>query len=140
MAALVIGLAAALPILSGGRAAPPVCASQRLTRWNKYRTRARCGSEKFFSPYGGGSPQNALIPAQPAFPCYAFTVGRAIRSIDKPLQEVDNVQRGEGMNASELQKLKAALLKAERLEVLAILRDAENLNEAIKILEQWKKG
>ena len=50
------------------------------------------------------------------------------------------MQRGEGMNASELQELKAALLKAERLEVLAILRDAENLGEAIKILEQRKNG
>lgn len=50
------------------------------------------------------------------------------------------MREGKGMNASELQELKAALLKAERLEVLAILRDAENLDEAIKILEQRKNG
>ena len=58
----------------------------------------------------------------------------------KPLQEVDNMRKDKGMNVSELQELKAALLKAERLEVLAILREAEDLDEAIKILEQRKNG
>jgi len=50
------------------------------------------------------------------------------------------MRKDKGMNVSELQELKAALLKAERLEVLAILREAEDLDEAIKILEQRKNG
>ena len=45
-----------------------------------------------------------------------------------------------GMNANELQELKAALLKAERLEVLAILRDAESLQEAVTTIEQRLKA
>lgn len=45
-----------------------------------------------------------------------------------------------GMNVSELQELKAALLKAERMEILAILRDAENKEEAIAALEQRLKA
>ncbi|HIT00184.1 MAG TPA: hypothetical protein IAA59_08090 [Candidatus Faecaligallichristensenella faecipullorum] len=45
-----------------------------------------------------------------------------------------------GMNAQELQELKAALLKAERLEMLAILRDAESLQEAVQALEQRLKA
>lgn len=77
-------------------------------------------------------------------PCYDFCVGRpgrqAQRPTGKPLQEVDNVQEGNGMNAQELLELKAALLKVERLEVLAILRDAESLDEAIKAIEQRKNG
>lgn len=44
--------------------------------------------------------------------------------------------QGKGMNAQELLELKAALLKAERLEVLAILRDAESLPEAVAAIEQ----
>lgn len=48
--------------------------------------------------------------------------------------------QGEGMNAQELQELKAALLKAERLEMLAILRDAESLQEAVAALEQRLKA
>lgn len=44
------------------------------------------------------------------------------------------------MNAQELQELKAALLKAERLEMLAILRDAESLQEAVQALEQRLKA
>ena len=44
------------------------------------------------------------------------------------------------MNAQELQELKAALLKVERLEVLAILRDAESLQEAVQALEQRLKA
>ena len=45
-----------------------------------------------------------------------------------------------GMNAQELQELKAALLKAERMEMLAILRDADDLEEAIAALEQRLKA
>lgn len=45
-----------------------------------------------------------------------------------------------GMNVQELQELKAALLKAERLEMLAILRDAESLQEAVQALEQRLKA
>lgn len=45
-----------------------------------------------------------------------------------------------GMNAQELQELKAALLKAERLEMLAILRDVESLQEAVQALEQRLKA
>ncbi len=60
---------------------------------------------------------------------------------DKPLQEVDNMQEvSEGMNAVELQELKASLLKAERLEILEILRKAKNLDDAIKAIEQRKNG
>lgn len=44
------------------------------------------------------------------------------------------------MNVQELQELKAALLKAERLEMLAILRDAESLQEAVQALEQRLKA
>ena len=44
------------------------------------------------------------------------------------------------MNAQELQELKAALLKAERMEMLAILRDADDLEEAIAALEQRLKA
>ena len=50
------------------------------------------------------------------------------------------MQEDNGMNAHELQELKAALLKVERLEVLAILRDAESLEEAIKAIEQRRNG
>ena len=46
------------------------------------------------------------------------------------------MQEINGMNVNELQELKAALLKAERLEILMILRDAESLDDAIRILEQ----
>lgn len=42
----------------------------------------------------------------------------------------------EGMNAQELQVLTAAILKADRLELLEMLRKAENLQEAISNLEQ----
>ena len=50
------------------------------------------------------------------------------------------MQEVKGMNASELQELKAALLNAERLEILAILQDAETLDEAIKAIEQRRHG
>ena len=50
------------------------------------------------------------------------------------------MQEGNGMNAQELLELKAALLKAERLEMLAILRDAESLQEAVQALEQRLKA
>ncbi len=55
---------------------------------------------------------------------------------DKPLQEVDNMQEDNGMNACELQELKAALLKVERLEILAIIRDADSLESATEAIEQ----
>jgi hypothetical protein len=59
----------------------------------------------------------------------------------KPLQEVDNMQEvSEGMNAVELQEFKASLLKAERLEILEILREAENLDAAIEAIRQRKNG
>ena len=45
-----------------------------------------------------------------------------------------------GMNPAELQELKAALLKLERLEILAILREAETLEEAIQLIEQRAKA
>lgn len=45
-----------------------------------------------------------------------------------------------GMNANELQELKAALLKAERLEILAILEGADTLEEAIAAIEQRLKA
>ena len=41
-----------------------------------------------------------------------------------------------GMNATELQEFKAALLKAERYEILEILRNAQTLEEAIMLIEQ----
>ena len=55
------------------------------------------------------------------------------------------MQEDSGMNAAELQELKAALLKAERLEterleILMILRDAKNLDEAISAIEQRRNG
>lgn len=43
-----------------------------------------------------------------------------------------------GMNTSELRELKAALIKAERLEVLAIC--TKSVDEAIKTLEQRLKA
>lgn len=45
-----------------------------------------------------------------------------------------------GMNTSELQELKQAWIKAERLELLAILRDVKSVDEAIKTLEQRLKA
>lgn len=50
------------------------------------------------------------------------------------------MQEDKGMNANELQEFKAALLNAERLEILAILRDAETLEEAQALIEQRRKG
>ena len=44
------------------------------------------------------------------------------------------------MNAQELQELKAELLKTVRLGMLAILRDAESLQEAVQALEQRLKA
>ncbi len=46
----------------------------------------------------------------------------------------------EGMNAVELQELKASLLKAEWLEILEILHKAKDLDDAIKAIEQRKNG
>ena len=45
-----------------------------------------------------------------------------------------------GLNASELQELKEALLKSERLELLAIAKDAESLEEVIQALENRLKA
>ena len=50
------------------------------------------------------------------------------------------MQEDNGMNASELQEFKAALLKAERLEILMILREAKSLDEALRILELRSDG
>ncbi len=61
----------------------------------------------------------------------------ASRPANKP-QGVERMPKG--MNAQELQELKAALLKAERMEMLAILRDAGDLQEAIAALEQRLKA
>ena len=67
--------------------------------------------------------------------CYAFHVGRGPANHRKGEKGMD-----EGMNAHELQELKAALLKVERLEVLLILRDVKTLEEAISALEQRVKA
>ena len=50
------------------------------------------------------------------------------------------MQEENGMTRCELEEFKAALLKAERLEILMILRDAKSLDEAIKAIEQRKNG
>ena len=50
------------------------------------------------------------------------------------------MQEENGMNELELQTLVNALLKAERLEILEILRSAESLEDAIKAIEQRKNG
>lgn len=44
------------------------------------------------------------------------------------------------MNAQELQELKAAVLKAERLEMLAILQDADSVEAAVEALRQRLKA
>lgn len=41
-----------------------------------------------------------------------------------------------GMNAAELQEFKAALLKAERYEILETLRNAQTLEDAVTLIEQ----
>ena len=45
-----------------------------------------------------------------------------------------------GLNAVEVQELKAALLKAERLELLAILYEAQSIEEAISAIKQRIKA
>ena len=50
------------------------------------------------------------------------------------------MQEDNGMNEFELQTLIATLLKAERLEILEILRNAGSLEDAIKAIEQRKNG
>lgn len=45
-----------------------------------------------------------------------------------------------GMNPAELQEFKAAMLKAERLEILEILREAETLEQALQLIEQRAKA
>ena len=54
----------------------------------------------------------------------------------KPLQEVDNMEEDKGMTRDELKELKAALLKAERLEIMMILREAKSLEEAYELIKQ----
>lgn len=54
----------------------------------------------------------------------------------KPLQEVDNMEEDKGMTRDELEELKAALLKAERLEIMMILREAKSLEEAYELIKQ----
>ena len=50
------------------------------------------------------------------------------------------MQEDNNMTRDELEELKAALLKAERLEILWILREAESLDDAVRIIEQRKNG
>lgn len=56
------------------------------------------------------------------------------------MQEVDTMQEGNGMTRDELEELKTALLDAERLRILAILRQADNLESAIAAIEQRLNG
>lgn len=65
---------------------------------------------------------------------------RCRRETGEPLQEVDNMQEEQGMNAIELQELKASLLKAERLEILEIMRNAESLESAAEAIRQRMTG
>ena len=58
----------------------------------------------------------------------------------KPLQEVDTMQEDKSMTRDELEELKAALLEAERLRILAILRQAESLDAAVAAIEQRLNG
>ena len=44
------------------------------------------------------------------------------------------------MNPTELKALTDALLKAERFEMLAILRDSKSVDDAVKALEQRMKA
>ena len=69
-------------------------------------------------------------------------VGRASQPASPTGNKPQGVERmaNKGMNASELQALKDALLKAERLEMLAILREADSLSDAIAALEQRLKA
>ena len=46
----------------------------------------------------------------------------------------------DGMNANELQELKAALLRVERFEILEILRNADSKEDAIAALIQRMKA
>lgn len=45
-----------------------------------------------------------------------------------------------GLNAVEVQELKAALLKAERLELLVILYETQSIEEAISAIKQRIKA
>ena len=45
-----------------------------------------------------------------------------------------------GLNAVEVQELKAALLKAERLELLVILYEAQSVEDAINAIKQRIKA
>lgn len=50
------------------------------------------------------------------------------------------MQEDKGMTRDELEELRAALLRAERLEILALLRDCDDLAEAIAVVERRKNG
>lgn len=50
------------------------------------------------------------------------------------------MQEDHGMTRDELEELKAALLEAERLKILEILRNAGSLEAAIKAVEQRANG
>ena len=50
------------------------------------------------------------------------------------------MQEDHGMTRDELEELKAALLEAERLRILEVLRKAASLEEAIKAIEQRANG
>lgn len=50
------------------------------------------------------------------------------------------MQEENGMTRDELEELKAALLEAERLKILEVLRKAGSLEEAIKAIEQRANG
>jgi len=45
-----------------------------------------------------------------------------------------------GMNTLELKELKAALLKAERLDLLVLLMSAKNVEEAVEAIKQRLKA
>lgn len=45
-----------------------------------------------------------------------------------------------GMNTLELKELKAALLKAERLDLLVLLMSAKSIEEAVEAIKQRLKA
>ena len=49
------------------------------------------------------------------------------------------MEENEGMTRDELNELKAAWLKAERLEILMILREAKSLEEAYELIRRRKE-
>lgn len=83
--------------------------------------------------------KTGISETAPDFVLY-FSHQQAGTAADKPLQEVDNMRKGYGMNAHELQRFEMYVLKAERLEILELLRSVSSLEEAIKAIEQRKNG